>query len=127
MEGKLPRGIPSRFLTGAPDKGVEKPYGLVGTFPGQKQPRRGKAVAGMVPRILPVGIEQLRQVGSQGRQGKDVEAVVLEDVGHETSVTATKPVEISLRNLAPRDVSLTLEAEDSRLQGTQAAVSAGDG
>ena len=36
MEGKLPRGIPSSFLTGAPDKGVEKPYSIIGTFPGQK-------------------------------------------------------------------------------------------
>lgn len=77
----------------------------------------------MVPCILPVGIEQLRQVGCQGCQGKDIEAVVLEDVGHETSVAATKPVKIPLRNLAPGDVPLPLEAEDSRLKGTQTAVS----
>lgn len=122
MEGELPCSIPCRFLIGTPDKGVEEPYSLVGTFPGQKQPRRGKAVTGMIPCILPVGIEQLCQVCGQGRQGKDVEAVVFEDVGHETPVAATKPVKIPLRNLAPRDVPLPLEAEESRLQGTQTAV-----
>src|SRR5450759_5683628 len=63
VEGELPCSIPCRFPAGTPDKGVEEPYGLVGTFPGQKQPRRGEAVTGMVSCIFPVGIEQLRQVG----------------------------------------------------------------
>ena len=84
-------------MTGASHKRVEEPYSISRTFPVQKQPRSSKSVPGMVPCILTVGIKQLCQVGGQGSQGKDIEAVVFEDGGHETPVAAAKP---SLRSVS---------------------------
>ena len=127
VEGEFPAGITRRFRTRAPHEGVEESDGLVGTFPGQKEPRRGEAVAGMAPGGLPGGIDQFRQMGSQGGKREDVEAVVFEDVGHETAVAAPEPVEVALGDLAPGDVPLSFEPQERRLQGSRAGGRPGGG
>lgn len=121
-EGEFPGGLPRRARTRAPEKGIEEADGIAVAVAGQKKPRGGEAVPGVAPGVLPRGIDQLRQMGREGRERQDVQAVVFEDVGHEPPVPPPEPVEIPLGDLAAGDVPLPFESQDHRLQGAQPAV-----
>lgn len=119
---EFPRGVPNRLLAAASREGGQEPCGLDRTPPGQKEAGRGEPVARVGGGMRPLRIDQFGQTGRESRQGKDVEAVMLEHAVHEPSVAAAKPVEIPLRNLAAGDIALAFEADDGGFQRTEAAV-----
>ena len=121
-EREFPRGVPDRLLAAASREGGQKPRGLGGTSPGQKEAGRGEPVTGMGGGLRSVRVDQFRQSGREGRQRKDVEAVMLKHIIHEPPVAAAQPVEIALRNLAAGDITLALEAEEDGFQRTEAAI-----
>jgi hypothetical protein len=105
-----------------PPEGIEDTQGLMLPSPAEEEASRSEEIAGMMGGFLTVRIDDIHQMGNQGRHGDDVEAVVLKDVGHETAVAAPEPVEVSLGDLKSRDIALPQKSQDRLLQGTQTPI-----